>query len=276
MNPVALNRSWSLATLVAGIYLFLYLPLGVLVFQSFNQAPHGQKWMGFTLDWYLKLARNPDVIAALKNTLWLAVISTAIATVLGTLLGYALGRRKFAGRGAVELMVQLPICVPDIVLAVALLLFFGIARTWVSALELGLPAMIAGHVTFQVPFVALVVKARSIGIDEQVAEAAFDLGASRWQRFWHVTLPMLRPGIISGALLAFTLSLDDFVVSFFMAGAGSTTLPILIYSSVKRGITPEMSALSTLLILAAVIGTCAMMWLRKNDDANGSPIPGGH
>ena len=156
-----------------------------------------------------------------------------------------------------------PVVLPDIVMAVALLLFFQLVRTLVGVCELGMTTMIIGHITFQIPFVAIVVRARLAGMDPAIAEAARDLGADPWQTFWSVTFPQALPGILAGALLAFTLSLDDFVVSFFTNGPGATTLPILIYSSVKRGITPDINALSTLMVAASIIGTAGVAWLQR-------------
>jgi spermidine/putrescine transport system permease protein len=206
------------------------------------------------------LPENEMAIAAVKNSLVLATASSLLSTILGTLLGYGLFR---ANSRRMASALHLPICLPDIVQAASLLLFFSVLNKWLGIFSLGMTAMIAGHVTFQIPFVALVVRARCAMLDKSWDEAARDLGATSGQAFWHVTLPMLRPGIIAGAMLAFTLSLDDFIVSFFTGGAGSTTLPVLIYSSVKRGITPEINALSTLLIVAAVVATILVTAVQK-------------
>ena len=248
-------RKQSLAAISACLYLFLYLPLMVVALASVNAARFGTQWKGFTLDWYRAAFGNEQVLAALQNTLVLGLVSAGIATVIGTLLGYGLARHEFAGKKLVQRAMLFPMAVPDIVMATALLSFYAVMRGWTGFGNLGLGTMIVAHVTFQIPFVAMVVRARLRGLDAAVEEAAADLGATRWQRVWHVTIPMLRPGIVAGALLAFTLSLDDFVVSFFTSGPGATTVPIYIYSSVKRGVTGEVHALSTVLILAAVVGT---------------------
>jgi spermidine/putrescine transport system permease protein len=243
------------------IAVFLYAPLFVVALFSFNAARRGVSWTGFSFEWYRSLAQNEVAMRAVKNSLLLATCSTVISTILGTALGYAMfrrGGRRIAG------FLHLPICLPDIVQAVTLLLFFSVIHQSTGILGLGMPAMIIGHVTFQIPFVAVVVRARCAMLDKSWNEAARDLGATAWQAFWHVTVPMLRPGIFAGAMLAFTLSLDDFVVSFFTGGAGSTTLPVLIYSSVKRGISPEINALSTLLIVAAVIATVGVTLVQKS------------
>ncbi|HEY9174188.1 MAG TPA: ABC transporter permease subunit [Verrucomicrobiae bacterium] len=251
-----MKRSGPLLSVSAWLlYAFLYAPLAVVMVYSFNAARFGAGWGGFTTRWYAALWQNPLALAAAKNSILLAVFSTGIATALGTLLGYGLARYDFPGKRSFGRLLYVPVFIPDIVLAVALLLFYALIRRWLGVLELGLTTMVLAHVTFQIPFVAIVVRARLAGLDPALEEAARDLGASEWGAFRHVTLPLILPGVLAGGMLAFTLSLDDFVVSFFTSGPGATTLPILIYSSVKRGITPDINALSTLMILACVLGT---------------------
>lgn len=259
-----MNRppAW-LRVVACGTLLFLYAPIAVVVLWSFNAARFGPAWEGFTLDGYAGLLRHRDAQAAVWNTLQLAVVSTGLATGLGTLLGYALARREFRGKGALLRFLQLPLFLPDLVLAVGLVLLFQVTRAWLGLFELGLPAMIAGHVTLQIPFVALTVRARLAGLDPALDEAAHDLGADARAVFRHVTLPLMWPGVAAGALLAFTLSLDDFVISYFAGGPGSTTLPVLIYTSVKRGVSPEIHAVSALLILASVLATVAVLRLQR-------------
>ena len=252
-----MTRTLSLALLA-----FMYLPLVLVVTYSLNRSKYGTGWEGFTWDWYRSLWQNEQTARAISNSLTLAVTSTIIATALGTLLGYGMHRHHFRGKILIGRLMQIPICIPDIVLAISLLLFYALVRSWTGWLQLGMTTMVLAHVTFQIPFVAMIIRARLEVLDPALEEAAADLGASPRQRLWHVTLPLMRPGIVAGALLAFTLSLDDFVVSFFTAGAGSTTIPILIYSSVKRGLTAEMHALSTLIILAAVLGTIGVILLQ--------------
>jgi spermidine/putrescine transport system permease protein len=247
-----------LTALVAG---FLYLPLAVVAIFSVNASQHAAQWTGFSLHWYSALMHDEMALAAVKNSLLLAACSSAVSTILGAALGY--GMFKLASKRLAEFL-HVQICLPDVVQAVALLLFFTLVHNHLGILGLGMPAMIIGHVTFQVPFVAVVVRARCATLDPAWAEAARDLGATGAQTFWHVTLPILRPGIVAAAMLAFTLSLDDFVVSFFTGGAGSTTLPVLIYSSVKRGISPEVNALSTLLIAVAIAATIVVTWIQKS------------
>lgn len=262
-----------LASISALLYLFLYAPIAVVMVYSFNAARYGMVWRGFTWQWYGKLLNDPLVWAAAKNTLILALVSTAIATVLGSMLGVGLNRYWFPGKRLFQWFLYLPVIIPDVVMAVAMMLFYGLIRDATGWCELGMSTMIIAHVTFQIPFVALVVRSRLIGLDPSIDEAARDLGASPWQTFWYVTFPLITPGIIAGGMLAFTLSLDDFVVSFFTTGPGATTLPILIYSSVKRGITPDINALSTVMILVSVLATLLVTFLERSRKTAGTTKP---
>jgi spermidine/putrescine transport system permease protein len=241
----------------------MYAPIVVVALYSFNAARYGAGWKGFTLKWYGTLAHNSQALSAVNNTIILAAVSTGIATLLGTMLGYGLKRYRFPGKKVFSWLMCIPVVIPDIVMAVALLMFFQLVRNLLGFGQFGMVTMIIGHITFQIPFVAIVVRARLAGMDPAIEEAARDLGADHWQTFWNVTFPHLFPGVLAGALLAFTLSLDDFVVSFFTTGPGSTTLPILIYSSVKRGITPDINALSTLMVMASIVGTVGVAVLQR-------------
>jgi spermidine/putrescine transport system permease protein len=235
--------------------LFLYLPLlGVAVF-SVNDARRGLVWKGFTLKWYLKLFENDWILEAAWNTLLLAVVSTIVATILGTVLAIAMDRYPWR-RGTsnvLDVILHIPVVIPDIILAAALVVAFGLLRMVSSLFEPGLLNMIIGHITFQIAFVALVVRSRLVAIGSEVEEAARDLFASNWYILKKVMLPLLMPGIIAGAMLAFTLSLDDFVISFFTAGPESQTLPLFIFAAVRRGVTPQIHALSTLIMLITVV-----------------------
>lgn len=253
----------------AVIFVFLYAPIAVVIVYSFNSARHGGPWQGFTIDGYGKLFDSREKIDAAKNTLILGAASTGIATVLGTLLGYGLSRYRFPGKKLFSRLMYIPVVIPDIVMAIAMLMFFSLIRDRLGLFDLGMTTMIVAHVTFQIPFVAIVIRSRMIGIDPAIEEAARDLGATAAQTFRHVTLPMILPAVVAGAMLAFTLSLDDFVVSFFTTGPGAGTLPILIYSSVKRGITPDINALSTLIVLVSVIGTLAGLFFQRPRRSSG-------
>ena len=266
----------SLSLSAGLLYAFIYAPIVVVVVHSFNAARFGAGWAGFTTKWYGALWENSLALSAAKNTVRLAVFSTASSTLLGTLLGYGLSRFEFPGKKTFARFLYVPVFIPDIILAVALLLFYALVRNWLGLFELGLLTMVLAHVTFQIPFVAIVVRARLVGLDPALEEAARDLGANEWQTFRHVTLPLMVPGILASGMLAFTLSLDDFVVSFFTSGPGSTTLPILIYSSVKRGLTPDINALSALIVLASVVGTIVLTLLQRGRAAAGArgQVPG--
>lgn len=267
---------WLTAAATVLALAYVYLPLATIALASFNAARFGTRWEGFTLEWYVRLFQNADAWQAARNSLTVALASTSIATVLGTLLGFGLARRRFRGRRAAEGLLRVPMCLPDIVLAVALLLFFGQTRRFLGIGELGLGIMILGHVTFQLPFVALVVRARASGLDPCLVEAARDLGATTPVAFMRVTLPLLMPGILGGALLAFTLSLDDFMTSFLLSGPGSATLPVLIYSSVRRGLSPEIHALSTLIMVTSLLAVVAARRLlrgRETGGASSAPPP---
>lgn len=259
------RSGWPLGLGAGLVYALLYVPILAVAVYSFNAARHGGPWAGFTWEWYARLLDSPDKLAALRNTAVLAVSSTAIATVLGTLLGFGLTRYAFPGRKLFAWLMYVPVVIPDVVMAIALLMFFSLVHEAVGLFPLGMGTMIAAHVTFQIPFVAIVVRSRLAGLDPAIEEAAHDLGATAWQKLWHVTLPLAWPGVMAGAALAFTLSIDDFVVSFFTSGPGATTLPILIYASVKRGITPDINALSTLIVLASILGTLGMTWFQARD-----------
>lgn len=247
------RANWLLTISAFSLYIFMYLPIVIVALYSFNNSKYGVVWKGFTLKWYDVLFNNQQAFQATINTLIIASTSTIFSTILGTLLGYGLSRYWFPAKKFTSTLMYVPVVIPDILMAIALVIFYGLLREWFGIFELGMQAMIVAHITFQIAFVAVVVKARMVGVDASLEEAARDLGATRWQVFSKITFPLMLPGVISGALLAFTLSLDDFVVSFFTSGPGSTTLPIFIYSSVKRGITPDINALSTLMVLVSVL-----------------------
>jgi len=251
------------------IYLFLYAPIVVVVVYSFNASRYGGPWRGFTFKWYGSLLDNEAKMQAAYNTLTLGVSSTALSTLLGTGLGYGLSRFTFPGKKIFSALMYIPVVIPDIVMAIAMLMFYALVREWLGLFELGMTTMILAHVTFQIPFVAIVVRSRMVGMDPAIEEAAHDLGATSLQTFVHVTLPMILPAVVAGAALAFTLSIDDFVVSFFTTGPGATTLPILIYSSVKRGITPDINALSTLIVAISIVGTLGAVFLQRPKTSRG-------
>jgi spermidine/putrescine transport system permease protein len=239
-------------------YSFLYLPIAVLVLFSFSASRYASIWGGFSLEWYAKLFHNPDIAQALLNSLLIAAATTLIATVLGTLAAVGLERVADRRRAShYDAALTLPILMPDIVQGIALLLFFVLVFNGLEYVldwrpTLGHTTVIIAHAAFAISYVAVVVRARLSGMDKRLEEAAMDLGANEWQVFQRITLPLIWPGVLSGGLLAFTLSLDEFVITFFTSGPGATTLPIQVWSMVKRGVTPEINALSTLMLLASI------------------------
>jgi spermidine/putrescine transport system permease protein len=237
-----------LVAVVGGIFFLLHLPVLVLVLYSFNASRYAAGWTGFTLHWYARLLERPDILRALRLSLIVATVSTVVATALGTLVAVALARRPFRGQRLVEGGLYLPIVTPEIVAGIALLILFAALRV-----PLGVGTVLVAHTAFSLPFVAVVVLARLRGMDRSLEEAALVLGADEATAFRRVTLPLLAPGILAGALLAFTLSLDDFVITFFVAGPGSTTLPVLVYSMVRRGIEPTINAVSAVLVLLTTV-----------------------
>jgi len=247
------------------VYVFLYGPILLLVALSFNRSPLSARWAGFTLDWYGKLLRDTEMIAAAQRSLIVAVGVTMIATVLGTAAALALARPAVPARAATNALLYLPIVIPEIVIGCALLTFFSVTR-W----ELSLWTVGAAHVSFSLSYVAIVVRARMAGFDRSLEEAAMDLGASPAATFWRVTLPLIFPGVIAAALLVFTLSIDDYVITSFVAGTDSTTLPLKIASMVKTGLTPEVNAVSTLLLgLTMILVWIAQRLLRPPESARG-------
>lgn len=249
------NRQFVIQSISYFTIAMLYLPLfGVAVF-SVNSAKYGWVWKEFTLDWYLNLFQNDYILSAAWNTLVLAVISTLVSTLIGTLFAIGISRFPWGRRteSFLDIMLNFPVVIPDIVMAGSLVVVFALLRVLSDFFEAGLVTMIIGHITFQIAFVALVVRSRLVSIGTDIEEAARDLFAGNWYFMRRVMLPLLLPGIVAGAMLAFTLSLDDFVISFFTSGPDSQTLPLYIYSAVRRGVTPQIHALSTLVVLITVI-----------------------
>lgn len=225
-------------------YTFIYIPIAVSVIFSFNDQKKNTSWQGFTLSWWQQLFADPDIWQVVLNTLLIALISTAFATVIGTLGAVGMVRHEFKGRQLLNSAVYVPIVIPEIVLAVALLCIY-----MKIGFPLGLWSIILGHTTLTLPYVVINVKSRLAGYDKSLEEAAMDLGANQRQTFLKVTLPMILPGIMSGSFLAFTLSLDDLAISNFVTGIKSTTLPLEIQSMLRSGISPEINALTTLIMM---------------------------
>jgi len=229
---------WSAALATYGL---LYLPLAVVVLFSFNDSELNAAWQGFTLDWYRRLLGDRAMLQAAANSLFIALVASSVATVLGTMAGLAMHRWR---PRLLPFLVLTPVAMPEILLGVSLLLFFR----QVLDLTLGLISILVAHITFSIGFVAIIVRARLAGMDDSLFEAARDLGATPWRTFTRITLPLTLPAIVAGFLMSFTLSIDDFVITFFVAGVGVSTLPLQIYSMIKVAVTPEVNAISTLLM----------------------------
>jgi len=222
-------------------YAFLYIPLVIVIVYSFNDSRLNAEWVGFTLGWYDKLFHDDEMLTAAGNSLAIAFTASLVSTLLGTMAGVAMYRYRLR---LLPLLVLTPIAIPEILMGVSLLIFFVLVN-----FTLGLVSVTLAHIAFCIGFVAIVVRARLAGMDESLTEAARDCGATPWEAFRYVTLPLIMPGVIAGALMAFTLSIDDFVITFFTAGAGTVTLPLQIYSMIKIAVTPEVNAVSSLLML---------------------------
>jgi spermidine/putrescine transport system permease protein len=239
------KRNLSLWAIGVLVYMFLYLPLAIVVIYSFNDSKLNAEWVGFTFDWYNKLFHNGEMLKAAGNSLIIALATSFFATIFGTMAGFAMYRYKLK---LLPLLVLTPLAIPEILMGVSLLIFFVMLN-----LTLGMVSIILSHIAFCIGFVAIVVRSRLEGMDESLMEAARDCGATPWQGFRLITLPLIMPGILAGALMAFTLSIDDFVITFFTAGAGTSTLPLQIYSMIKISVTPEVNAISSLLMLLTLL-----------------------
>jgi len=237
------TKAKGLRAYVALVYAFLFAPIVVLVLFSFNDSRRNATWQGFTMRWYGELINDGPVLDALANTMKIALVATVLATVMGALAAYALTRYRFRGSGLYNGAIYVPLVIPEIVFGVALLSGFNAA-----GVSLSLQTLIVAHVAFMISFVIVIVRARMSGFDRTLEEAAMDLGANEFQTFLLVTLPFMAPGIIAGGLLAFVLSFDDFVITFFNSGVGNTTLPLKVYSMVKFGVTPEINAISVFML----------------------------
>ena len=293
MNPF--RRSPFVITATMLVYAFLYLPIIVLVLYSFNASRTNIVFTGFItkysdtvladgsnviqspcgpFHWFCELSKNTDVISAAKNTLTIAFIATLISTVVGTMAALALQRYDFKLKPFSQLSLYIPIVIPEIVMGIGILTLFSQLFGFLNnalnlngdaRLTLGLGTVIVSHIAFMIPFVTLVVQARLQGFEKAYEEAAMDLGANEWVTFQRVTFPMILPGVLSGALLAFTLSLDDFVITFFTNGPGSTTLPIYVYGLLRRIITPQVNALSTVWIAIVFLAVLAIQWVQNRE-----------
>lgn len=257
-----LNRPFWLHLVALLVYGFLYLPIFILVLYSFDDSRLAVQWTGFTWKWYQALFKDDVLAIALANSIVVASVAVAVSAVMGTMAAVGLSRYHFKGKAAYRALIMLPILIPEIAMAVSALILFV-----AMGLTLNLATVIVSHIVFCVAYVTLTVMGRLEGMDPSLEEAAQDLGASPVEAFMRVTLPLLMPGVIAGCMLAFVLSLDDFVITQFTAGVGATTLPLRIFSLVKFGVSPEINALSTLMILATVSLTLVAELIRHRSYA---------
>ncbi len=269
--PLDYNKRLWMRSWIGGVTFFLYAPLMVLFVFSFNDSKANVVWRGFTFKYYGKVFKNESLMEALGNSLTIAFLATIVSLVLGALAAVMLWRFRFPLKAGVEGTMSLPIVVPEICMGVAMLIFFA-SIGWPTDLPwpLSLSAITIAHITFCFPFVTMVVRARLSSFNREEEEAAKDLGATEWQAFRDVLIPHMKPGLIAGALLAFTLSLDDFVITFFTSGPNTTTFPVKVYSMVRFSVTPEVNAVSSLLILLTIILTAVALKLQDISGETGT------
>ena len=266
-GPLEYLRRWPIRLWLVAVVVYLYTPLISLMAFSFNNSRATIVWRGFTLDWYRTVFSDGDLIAAFGNSLTIAAVSTVFSTALGALTALLLWRFRFPLKAVFEGTLGLPIVVPEICMGVAMLVFFTQVMPWPTSLAwpLNLGAIIISHISFSFSFVAIVVRGRLASFNRELEEAAKDLGAGEWRVFWDVLVPHMGPGLLAGALLAFTLSLDDFVITFFTSGPDTTTFPVKVYSMVRFSVTPEVNAASTILIVLTVGLTAFSLWMSGGD-----------
>jgi spermidine/putrescine transport system permease protein len=263
-GPLEYLRRWQMQAWLAAVGVFLYAPLIALMAFSFNDSRRNIVWKGFTLKYYDKAFNDSSLIEAFVNSLTIAALCTVLSVALGAMVALVLWRFRFPGKTVLDGALALPIVVPEICMGVAMLVFFAKVLPWPVDLPwpLNLGAITIAHVSFSFPFVAVVVRARMASFNREMEEAARDLGAGEWRTIWDVILPHMAPSLVAGALLAFTLSLDDFVITFFTAGPDTVTFPVKVYSMVRFSVTPEVNAASTILIVLTVILTAVALKLQ--------------
>ena len=268
-GPLEYLRRWPIRAWLAMVTIFLYAPLITLMAFSFNDSRRNIVWRGFTLKYYAQTFADSDLITAFGNSLTIAAVSTLFSVVLGALTALLLWRFRFPAKPALEGALALPIVVPEICMGVAMLVFFTQILPWPTDLmwPLNLGAIIISHISFSFSFVAIVIRGRLASFNRDLEEAARDLGAGEWRIFRDILIPHMRPGLLAGALLAFTLSLDDFVITFFTSGPDTTTFPVKVYSMVRFSVTPEVNAASTILIVLTVALTALALRLQGADAA---------
>lgn len=283
-RPLRLPSGLKLMNLLLGswtgvVLAFLYIPIILLVIFSFNDSRLNIRWEGFTTEWYVAMANDSQLMEGLKNSLIIAAITTALSVVLGTIGAWLLHRYCYPLRRTINMLIFIPMAIPEIIMGISLLILFSIGFNWLAGLQElpnapewfadldfrpGLATVVIAHTTFCFPFVLVAVQARLAGVDPALEEAAMDLGATPLRAFWHVMVPYMLPAIISGALMAFTLSMDEIIISSFTAGPDSQTLPLKIFGKVKKGLDPSLNAISTVFIIATAVLVVVSEWLKRS------------
>jgi spermidine/putrescine transport system permease protein len=242
------SEKWISNLYLVFVFIFLYVPIFIIIVYSFNKSKTNSAWTGFTLQWYEKLIQDDNTLTALKNSLTVAVSSSIISALVGTLGAVGMYKHDFKGKGFINMLLYVPIVIPEIIMGVSFLALFSAIN-----MQLGTLTLILAHTTFCIPFVLINVNARLAGFDHNIEEAAQDLGASKFKVFTTVTLPLIFPGVLAGTMLAFALSMDDVIINFFVSGPESTTLPIRIFSMIRFGLSPEINALCTLMLVITIV-----------------------
>ena len=291
IRPLRLPTGLKLMNLLLGgwtglVFAFLYLPIVLLIVFSFNDSKLNLQWEGFTFDWYRALWEDTVLVGALKNSLIIAGVTTVLSVTLGTIGAWLLYRYRFPMRRMVNTLIFIPMVIPEIIMGISLLIVFSMVFRWLGGLQElpnapewfsemqfgpGFLTIIISHVTFCFPFVLVAVRARLAGVDPALEEAAMDLGATPFRAFWHVMVPYMLPAIISGALMAFTLSMDEVIVTVFTTGPDSRTLPLVMFDRVKKGLNPSLNAISTVFIVMTIALVVVSEWLRRPERAVAKP-----
>ncbi|SMF38225.1 spermidine/putrescine transport system permease protein [Tistlia consotensis] len=271
IGPLDYGRRWWMRLIVGLTFVFLYAPIVVLIAYSFNDSRRNIVWVRFTTDWYVKAIHDQSLLVAFGNSLTIAIINTLLSTVLGTLTALLLWRFRFPLRPVYEGAIALPIVIPEICMGVAMMAFFAWIG-WPNDLPwpISLSNIVIAHVAFSFPFVAVIIRARLAGFNRELEDAAKDLGATEWRTLLDIIVPYLKPALVAGALISFTLSLDDFVITFFTAGPDTITLPVKIFSMVRFSVTPEVNAASTVLVVITVVTTVLALRLQNAGQKAGS------
>ena len=272
MNNSTGRRPFFLFTMMAFGFAFLYAPIALLIVYSFNESRLVTVWSGFSTKWYGELLQNQQMLGAAWLSLRIAMVNATLAVILGTMAGVVLARyRRFAGRNLFAVLIASPLVIPEVILGLSLLLLFVAMESWIGwPAGRGANTIVIAHVTFSMAYVAVVVQAKLAAFDESLEEAAMDLGARPLTVFMSITLPLIAPAVLAGGLLSFTLSFDDLVIASFVAGPGSTTLPMVVYSSVRLGVSPQINALATIIVIAVGIIITTAGWLLYRRDRTAS------